>query len=390
MCCIKSNIILMGIKGLNKIINQYATSSVSYLNISEFCGSKIAIDSELLLHKFKSIDSENSHIFGFLNNIFWYLKNGIIPVYVFDGSPNNAKQTNVIAKRSNYKEQLYQRVGEIENQIEEHLENTHISLGDALSPEFNSLYDKLSKLQKKMSCMSVTKKHRNECKYLLKLLGIPYITANEDAEALCVVLHRKNLVDCIYTEDTDIIPYYIASMVNDNCDQLKPIRILRTTNYSKNPFYLRENIYDFNGYNRYDTINVIDINKIVTQLKMCKETIIDMCIVSGCDFCPCVPKISHDKIYNLMKKHETIENFTRGSGVYVPIDFKYKDARDIFYKNYDQCDIKEIVIGEIDAVRLREYLSVERKINSFLIGSIISKYHKTIEIYKKRMANLKN
>lgn len=380
----------MGIKGLNKIINQYATSSVSQVNISEFCGSKIAIDSELLLHKFKSVESENSHIFGFLNNIFWYLKNGIIPVYVFDGSPNNAKQTNVIAKRSNYKEQLHQRVEEIENRMEEHLENTHTSLGEALSPEFNSLYDKLSKLQKKMTCMSVTKKHRNECKYLLKLLGIPYITANEDAEALCVVLHRKNLVDCIYTEDTDIIPYYIASMVNDNCDQLKPIRILRTTNYSKNPFYLRENIYDFNGYNRYDTITVIDINRIVAQLKMCKETIIDMCIVCGCDFCPCVPKISYDKIYNLMKKHETIENFTSGSGVYIPTDFKYKDARDIFYKNYDQCDIKEIVVGELDTDRLKEYLSTERNINSFLISSIISKYHKTIDIYNAKTTNLKN
>ncbi len=375
----------MGIRGLNKIINQYATSSVSQVNISEFCGSKIAIDSELLLHKFKSIDSENSHIFGFLNNIFWYLKNGIIPVYVFDGSPNSAKQSNVIAKRSNYKEQLCLRVEEIENRMEEHLENTHTSLGEALSPEFNSLYDKLSKLQKKMTCMSVTKKHRNECKYLLKLLGIPYITANEDAEALCVVLHRKNLVDCIYTEDTDIIPYYIASMVNDNCDQLKPIRILRTTNYSKNPFYLRDGIYDFNGYNRYDTITVIDINKIVAQLKMCKETIIDMCIVSGCDFCPCVPKISHDKIYNLMKKYETIENFSSGSGVYIPTDFKYKDARDIFYKNYDQCDVKEIVIGELDTDRLKEYLNVERNINSFLISSIISKYHKTIELYNTKI-----
>ncbi len=374
----------MGIKGLNKIINQFAESSVSQVNISTFCGSKIAIDSELLLHKFKSIESENSHIFGFLNNIFWYLKNGILPVYVFDGSPNHAKQANVIAKRSNYRELLCQRAEEIENKMEEHLENSYTSLGEALGPEFNSLYEKLSKLQKKMSCMSVTKKHRNECKYLLKLLGIPYITANEDAEALCVVLHRKNLVNCIYTEDTDIIPYYIASLVNDNSGHLKPINILRTTNYSKNPFYLRENIYDFNGYNRYDNIVVIDINKVIAQLKMSKETIIDMCIVSGCDFCPCVPKISHDKIYNLMKKHETIENFSSGSGVYIPLDFKYKEAREIFYKNYDQSDIKNICLGDIDTNKLTEYLSVERNINSFLISSIIGKYHKTIEIYKKK------
>jgi flap endonuclease-1 len=378
----------MGIKGLNKIINQYSPSAVSHVNISEFSGSKIAIDSELLLHKFKSNESENSHIYGFINNIFWYLKNGIVPVYVFDGSPNIAKQTNVIAKRSNYKEQLYQRVEEIENKIEEHLESEKGAVGDALSSEFNSLYDKLSKLQKKVTCMSVTKKHRNECKYLLKLLGVPYVVADEDAEAYCIVLQRKNLVDYIYTEDTDIIPYYVASLVVDNTSSSKPIKILRTTNYSKNPFYLKENNYDFCGYNKYDTISVLDINKVIEQLKMSKETIIDMCIVAGCDFCTCVPKINHEKVYNLMKKFETIENLVCSNDVHVPLDFKYKEARDIFYKNYDQINVKSVSLSSIDVNGLREYLSVERNINTFLIDSIISKYHKTVEIYNKKIKSL--
>jgi flap endonuclease-1 len=239
----------MGIKGLNKIINQYAPEAISYVNISEFSGSKVAIDSELLLHKFRSNESDNSHIFGFLINILWYIKNGITPVYVFDGSPNIHKQNNAIFKRSSYKEQLYQKAGDIEDKIEKHSEFNN-NIGDALGEEFNELCDKLYKIQKKMTCMSVSKKHRNECKYLLKLLGVPYIIANDDAEAFCVTLQRKGLVDYVYTEDTDIIPYYVASFINNENTSNKPIKFFRTTNYSKNPYHLRE-------YNSNNKMNMI-------------------------------------------------------------------------------------------------------------------------------------
>ena len=75
-----------------------------------------------------------------------------------------------------------------------------------------------------MSFMTVGKNHRNECKYLLKLMGIPFIVANEDAEAFCVTLQRRGIADYVYTEDTDIIPYFIASLETNpetDLDQLR-------------------------------------------------------------------------------------------------------------------------------------------------------------------------
>ena len=105
----------MGIKGLNKLLSQYAPSSLTQLPINEFCGSRIAIDSEILIHKFRTLDSKNSHIFGFINNIFWYFEHGIIPIYVFDGTPSNAKKENILSERFTYKEQLSRRIEELEN-----------------------------------------------------------------------------------------------------------------------------------------------------------------------------------------------------------------------------------------------------------------------------------
>ena len=99
----------MGIKGLNKLISQYAATALSQKHVSEFCGSRVAIDSEILIHKFRTIESKNSHIFGFINNVFWHLENGIVPIYVFDGAPNSAKQSNVLTKRFTYKEQILKK-----------------------------------------------------------------------------------------------------------------------------------------------------------------------------------------------------------------------------------------------------------------------------------------
>lgn len=366
----------MGIKGLNKIINQYVPEATFQSDISNFKGSKVAIDSELLMHKFRSNESANSHIFGFIINIFWYLKNGIIPVYVFDGSPNLAKQNNAISKRSTYKEHLYQKAGDIESRLEKHSEYNNNGACNPLSEEFNTLYDKLYKIQKKMTCMNVSKTHRNECKYLLKLMGIPYIVANDDAEAYCVHLQRQGYVDYVYTEDTDIIPYYIASIINDG-NITKPIKYFKTTNYSKNPYHLKK----FSKTNKYDSITVVDVALIIEKLEISKESFIDMCILCGCDFCPQFPKINYEKALGYIKKYETIENFIN-SGVYVPPDFRYKEAREIFYTACNINTDKQFCLEQLDTDKLTKYLSKEREINDFLIRGIISQYNEIITLQK--------
>ena len=270
----------MGIKGLNKLISQFAPLAISRIHASEFCGSKVAIDGEILIHKFRTVESKNSHIFGFLNNIFWHLKHGIVPIYVFDGVPNIAKQTNVLSKRLSFKEHMYQKAEELENKFVEQLDNNTSSEDgtSVLSPEINDTLDQLFKIQRKMSFMTVTKNHRNECKYLLKLMGIPFVVAQEDAEALCVALQRKGLVDYIYTEDTDAITYFVASLVTSGNSPSKSIKILRKGNKIPDG---RET----------DIFIVIDLARILIDMNLSPKAFVDMCILSGCDFCPNIPRV---------------------------------------------------------------------------------------------------
>ena len=351
----------MGIKGLNKLINQYAASAISQKHISEFCGSRVAIDSEILIHKYRSVDQKNSHIFGFINNVFWHLENGIIPIYVFDGCPSAAKQANALSKRFSYKEQISRKVEELENKFVEQLDNNEGKDGE-LDPEINDTLDQLLKIQRKMSFMTVGKNHRNECKYLLKLMGIPFIVANEDAEAFCVTLQRKGIADYVYTEDTDIIPYFIASLETNPEPVQKPIKILRK------------------GYLN-SMVTVIDVNEILSKMNLSPRAFIDMCILCGCDFCTTLSRIGPAKAYTYMQKHHSIENL-KSIGICIPDDFKYQDARDIFFKGHDQNIEKSLELGRINIDDLKTYLIEERNLNP---QPIIDRYNKTYNIFQTRI-----
>jgi flap endonuclease-1 len=342
----------MGIKGLNKLINQYAPDAISQKHISEFNGCKIAIDSEILIHKFRSTESKNSHIFGFINNIFWHLENGITPIYVFDGCPNTAKQANALSKRFIYREQISRKAEELENKFVEQLD----CLGEesnVLGPEINNTLDQLFKIQRKMTFMTVGKNHRNECKYLLKLMGIPFIVAEEDAEAFCVTLQRKGIVNYVYTEDTDIIPYTIAS-IGDNS-----VKVLRK------------------GYSN-SSVTVININEILQKMDLSPESFVDMCILCGCDFCATLTKIGAMKAYNYMHKYKSIENL-KLAGIHLPDDFKYQEARDIFFKEHGQGTDKVLDMGIINTEALKIYLQEERNLNPY---PIIDKYNKAYQRFQ--------
>jgi flap endonuclease-1 len=209
--------------------------------------------------------------------------------------------------------------------------------------------------------MTVGKNHRNECKYLLKLMGIPFIVANEDAEAFCVTLQRKGIADYVYTEDTDIIPYFIASLESTSGQNNSELKILRK------------------GYLN-SMVTVIDVNEILKKMNLTPKSFIDMCILSGCDFCTTLPRIGPVKAYTYMQKYHSIENL-RNIGICLPDDFRYQDARDIFFRSHDQNIEKSLDLGTINIDDLKTYLLEERGLNP---TPIIDRYYKTYNIFQTR------
>lgn len=352
----------MGIKGLNKLINEYAPSAIYQQDISEFKGSKIAIDSDNLIHKFKSSNTANSHIFGFINNVSKYLENGIVPLYVFDGSPTEAKKKNAIFKRNVNLEQLKAKNRDLNSvfvELIDKIKDIKSNNKYIIEPteEMNEVLNQIYKIEKKISYMSVGKSPRNDCKYLLKLLGIPFIVANNDAEAFCVTLYDRGIVDYVYAEDTDTIPYFVSR------NSSKPLKILRKGKTE-------------------NTFTVVDVQEIMKCMKLNYKLFIDMCILCGCDFCPTVPKIGPTKAYLYTRTYGSIENMIEKKIIEYPNDFNYQEARDIFFDGHDKDIDKNMNIGNIDVDNLKIFLTEERKLNP---KPIIDRYNRTYDTFKRIM-----
>tara|TARA_B100000035_G_scaffold315141_1_gene334082 strand:+ start:2552 stop:3499 length:948 start_codon:yes stop_codon:yes gene_type:complete len=265
----------MGIRGLNTTIKRVAPDAINIFDISKYKNSKIAIDSSILLYKFKYASKvENSHLIGIANRIKFYLMNDILPVFIFDGTPPIEKQVTIL-KRKAVKEKLYLRLQELkekkcDTEEEESIRNEEI--------------------EKITSQIIVIKKtHIDQTKELLEKSGIPYCTAPEDAEKYCAFLQKEGLVDYVVTDDTDAITF--------GCP------VILKTSISKN-------------------ITEINTDIILNKLQIDYNSFVDFCILSGCDYTEPIPQIGPITSLNLIKKYKTIENV---------LDFLQKDTANFNY-----------------------------------------------------------
>lgn len=272
----------MGIRGLNSIIKKYSPESIKDISIKEVSNSIVAIDCSILLYKFKYASKvPNSHLIGLANRIKFYLMNNILPVFIFDGSPPEAKKTT-IEKRHAQKEKLYVRLEQLREETpvdEEH------------SIKIKEEIDKITS-----QLIVVKKVHVDECKELLTKCGIPFFTAPDDAEKYCAFLQKNGLVDYTVTDDTDAITF--------GCE-----KILKTS------------------INK--SIILIDTKKILLDFEMTHKMFVDFCILSGCDYTETINQIGPVTSFNLIKKHTCIENILEKIDKNVE-NFNFIEARKIF------------------------------------------------------------
>lgn len=276
----------MGIRGLNTVIKMWAPDAIQNCDISKYRNSKVAIDCSILLYKFKYASrAENSHLIGIANRIKFYLMNGILPIFVFDGIPPEAKRVTLV-KRQATKEKMYVRLEELRTKEPETEE------------ENKTIQEEIEKLMSQL--IVIKKSHVEESKELLEKSGIPYCTAPEDAEKYCAFLQKNGLVDYTVTDDTDASTF--------GC----PI-ILKTT--------INKNITEINT------------DVILQRFEMTYDSFVDFCILSGCDYTDPIPRIGPITAFNLIKKHGSIEEILKALNKEAP-NFNYNVSRKIF-KEFD-------------------------------------------------------
>lgn len=302
----------MGIKNLLKFLSNYP-ELIKENYIDNYGGKRIAIDISILIYQvviaIRNTGSDltnnkgeiTSHILGIFNKTLTFLERGIIPIYIFDGKPPSLKK----------------KILEVRNQIRKKALEKYT---DAQTEEDKIKYFKRS--------VYITKKQIEECQELLKLMGVPYIEAPEEADSQLAYLCKENLVYAVLTEDMDILTFG------------SPRIIRNLTNNKKLPIE-------------------IELNNVLEKLSLTYEQFIELCILFGCDYCSSLSEIKQNEIYNTYLLNKSIDKTIielKKKGYYVS-SIDYQDAKQYFINSsYEPVNETQLMLKQPDVNKLIELL----------------------------------
>ncbi|MHA2407878.1 MAG: flap endonuclease-1, partial [Candidatus Ranarchaeia archaeon] len=262
----------MGVK-LREIIEDQITPT----SFGDLRGKKIAIDAYNAIYQFLAIirqangiplmDSKGqvtSHLSGLFYRTINLLERGITPVFVFDGKPSVLKIQEIQQRkriRSEAAAQFKQALKEGD------MEKARVK-GQASSKLTSSMVD--------------------ESKKLLEYMGIPIVQAPSEGEGQAAYLSSQGEVWAIGSQDYDAILYGAKRLV----------RNLTTRDRRKLP-----------GKNQWIEVKpeIIESQKILIDLEISQEQLVDIGILTGTDYNTGMPKVGPKTALKLIREHQTIE-----------------------------------------------------------------------------------
>lgn len=253
--------------------------SQKIISLEELQGKSLAVDAHNALYQFLAIIRQptgepltdmhgrvTSHLSGLLYRNSNLVEKGLKLVYVFDGRPPLLKAVE-INRRKQIKEQATVKYEEAFRKRD--FEEARI-------------YAQLtSKLDDSMV---------EDAKKLLDLLGIPWIQAPSEGEAQAAYLALKNIVWGTASQDYDSLLFGAPRLV----------RNLTLTGRRKLP---RKNLYvEVN-------LQILELDKVLNELGITREQLIDIGILIGTDFNPDgIKGIGPKTALRMVKENEKLEN----------------------------------------------------------------------------------
>ncbi|URD73641.1 hypothetical protein MUK42_08968 [Musa troglodytarum] len=305
--------VAMGIKGLTKLLSDNAPNAIKEQRFENYSGQKIAIDASMSIYQFLVVVGRNgmetltneagevtSHLQGMFNRTIRLMEAGIMPVYVFDGQPPELKKQELAKRHVNLKR---------EDAIRDL--TVAVEVGDK---------EGIRKFSKKT--VKVTKRHNEDCKRLLRLMGIPVIE-----------------VYAVASEDMDSLTFGAPRFVRHLMD----------------PSSRKIPVLEF------------EVSKILEELKLSMDQFIDLCILSGCDYCNSIKGIGGQTALKLIHWHGCLENILQNINkerYHIPEDWPYKKVRQLFREPNVSSEIPDLRWTAPDEEGLVNFLVNENSFNN--------------------------
>ncbi len=316
-------------------------------DVGYFASKVVAIDAYNAIYQFLSsirgadgaqmTDSSGrvtSHLSGLFNRNISFLVTGVKPVYVFDGKPPSLKFAEVERRRQVKRDAAvkYEKA---------------VSRGDMA--EARKYAQQTTSLQDGMI---------QESKHLLDLLGIPYVDAPSEGEAVAAHMASAGVAFASASQDFDSVLFGAKRLV----------RNFTSARRRKNP----------NSNTYVDVVpEIIEAQKVYDALGITHEQIVDIGILVGTDFNPRgFERIGPKTALKLIKKHKRLEDIP---SIQEQLGrTKYGEIREIFLapKVPDEYTLE---FGAPDRDGIHEYLAGERDFSGERIQSSLHRLEKAQE-----------
>ena len=236
----------MGIPHLNRQLRTRCPDAIKKVELSSLSGKRIAVDASIYMYR---AIADGNLVEGMFQLLSVIEHTGITPVLVFDGKAPIEKE-DVLKERREKREKALIRQKEIEGLL---LTCDDQDEKDELTAELAST---------KKATVKVTRRDGTAVRDLAMSMGVPFLEAEGEADALCAKLVNKKHVYACLSEDMDMFAY--------GC-----LRVLR---------YL-------SLLNR--TAILYDFTDICATLNMTTTEFTDVCVLSGTDYNRGVSKRIH-------------------------------------------------------------------------------------------------
>lgn len=267
----------MGIKSLSEM---YTDGSVGSLSMAKLKGSRIAFDVGTWIHASWSTACKNivnetylfteevdeSKIFRewlrtTLRTVEELLKNGITPVFVFDGKAPEDKNKTHKTRRD-----ALTRARDRYNEFLQGIQGLDPLL---LNADYLTEYRKLY-----LAARLIFYPDLEEIRSILVAAGLPCLTAEGEAERLCSALCREGWVAGVFSTDTDNLVHGCPLLLNTI---------------------------------KYNTFGYVHLSSLLTGLEMNHKTFVDFCICTGCDYNDNMKQIGIKRSFKLLKEYKELE-----------------------------------------------------------------------------------
>jgi len=347
----------MGVDGLYKFINKNFPDVYNTIGINEIKGKSCIIDgmqhiySQLIYMRSRdkeviSPDGKNiSHIHGLINSLTYYLKNDIIPIFIFDGKTPDIKRKKIEERKKNLKDNLNKlkelqeqrdnlteyisllsndNIDELGEQIEKNNDDfvygtppiDTINLKEEMI-KINNIQEEYKKIYKKSIVMKDY--YIKDWIQILQLLGLPVIKAEGEADPLCAFMLKNNSnIYGIISDDSDMLVFGSPILMRKSINQqftiielekiLINIEILLANEYGKYICFDLDNLVDFSILLGTD-YGTFKLNKAQTD----SYELLKYYISNDKDWKKIISPQQYDK-FELIKKYYTELDYTKECG----------------------------------------------------------------------------